>query len=104
MECLSHMKIMANGHASSLSFYLERFKATERANSSSHKTSITLNTTGDIKPFLASLTVWPLTIAPSLGDVDVDQKSWFRSELARVGRKIGARVLECAETDRWLEL
>ena len=104
LECLSHMRVMANDLASSVPFCLEKLKVTEKPNSFSHKTSITLNTTEDIKPYLASLTVWPLTIASSLGDVDVDQRSWFRSELARVGRKIGARVLECAETDRWLEL
>ncbi len=104
LECISHMKTMANDLASSVPFCLERFKVIDGPKSSSHKTSTTLNTNEEIKPYLASLTVWPLSIAASLRDVDVKQKPWFRSELARLGRIIGASVIERAETDQWLEL
>ena len=104
LECLSHMKIMADDLASSVPFCLQRFKVSDSSNSSSHQNLITLNTNEDIKPYVTGLTIWPLTIASSLGDVDVKQKLWFRSELARLGRMVGARVLECAETDQWLEL
>ena len=104
LECLFHMKTMANDLASSVPFCLERFKVIDGPKSSSHKTSITLNTNEEIKPYLASLTVWPLTIAASLREVDVKQKPWFRSELARLGRIIGSSVIECAESDQWLEL
>ena len=106
LECRSHIEIMANDLASSVPFCLQRFKVTDRRNSSSHQSLITLSTDEDIKPYLASLTVWPLTIASSLGAVDVDIKQilWFRSELARLGRIVGAGVLECAETDQWLKL
>ena len=104
LECLAQMKIMANDLASSVPFCLQRFKITENPDSSSHQDFITLNTNEDIKPYMASLAIWPLTIASSLRHVEVKQKLWFRSELARLGRIVGVGVLECAETDQWLEL
>ena len=104
LECLSHMKIMANDLAFSLPFCLQRFKVSDSPNTSSHPNLIALNTNEDIKPYVASLSVWPLTIASSLREVDVKRKLWFRSKLARLGRIVGAGVLECAENDQWLQL
>ena len=104
LECLSHMDTMANDLASTVPFCLQRFQATDSPNSSSHQNLISVNTNEDIKPHVASLTVWPLSIASSLRHVGVKQKLWFRSELARLGRILGVRLLECAETDQWLEL
>lgn len=104
LECLSNIKTMANDLASSVPFCLQRFKITHSPNSSCQQNVITVNTNEDIEPYVADLTIWPLTIASSLGDVDVKQTLWFRSELARLGRVVGVRVLECAETDQWLEL
>lgn len=94
LDCLSHMKTVANDLASSVPFCLQRFKVTDMPNSSSHQNLITLNTNEDVKPYMAGLTIWPLTIASSLGDVDVKQKLWVGSDLARLGRKVGIRVLE----------
>ncbi|MCJ1226862.1 hypothetical protein MMC12_003517 [Toensbergia leucococca] len=104
LECLSRIRIMANDLASSLPFCLQRFKVTDSPDSSSDRNSITLNTNEDIKPYVAGPVVWPLGIASSLGDVDFKLRSWFRSELARLGRLLGIRLFECAETDQWLEL
>ncbi|MCJ1386674.1 hypothetical protein MMC17_009800 [Xylographa soralifera] len=104
LECLFHMNTMANDLASSVPYCLQRLKFADCANSSSYHKSIMPNTNEDIKPYLAGLVIWPLSIASSLKDVDVEQKLWFRSELARLGRIIGAGVFECAETDKWLEL
>lgn len=92
---------MADSLASTIPFCLERFKVADNPNSPIRQTAITLNTNEEIKPYLASSAVWPLTIASSLGGIDVRQHLWFRSELARLGRIIGAGVLECAETDQW---
>lgn len=107
-ECLSRMKTMANDLASSIPFCLQRFKTSDNSADSSSPPSthsITLNdTTEEINPYLANLAVWPLGIASSLADVNVEQRFWFRSQLARLGRVIGVGVLECAETERWLEL
>jgi hypothetical protein len=104
LECLSHMKIISNDLASSLPFSLQKFKVPDSPNSSSHHDLMTLKTNEDIKPYVASLTVWPLTIASSLREVDVEQKLWFRAQLARLSRMVGVGVLECAEIDRWLLL
>lgn len=105
LKCLSQLNTMANDLASSVPFCLQRFKVTDRPDSSPFRhDSITLNTYEDIKPYVALSIIWPLTIASSLRNVDVDLQLWFRSELARLGRLAGFSVLECAETDRWLEL
>jgi len=104
LECFSNMNAMANDLASSVPFCLQRIKVTASLNSSSDENSITLNTNEDIKPYMARLLVWPLSIASTVAHVGTQQKSWFRSEIARLGRIAGARVLECAETDEWLEI
>jgi len=103
-ECLSHMKVMVDNLASSVPFCLQRFKVADSPNSLPCQYSITLTTNEEIKPYMAGLTIWPLTIASSLEGVDVKQKLWFKTELAHLGRIVGAGVLECAETDQWLEL
>jgi hypothetical protein len=50
----------------------------------------------EIRPALALLTVWPLSVASNLDDIDPRQQLWFCSELARLGRVLGDGVLECA--------
>jgi hypothetical protein len=104
LEWFSHMKVMADNLASSIPFCLQRFKVADSPNSLFCQKSITLTTNEEIKPYMASLAVWPLTIASSLEGVDVKQKLWFKSELAHLGRTVGVGVLECAETDQWLKL
>ncbi|MCJ1291890.1 hypothetical protein MMC34_003438 [Xylographa carneopallida] len=104
LECLFHIKTMANDLASSVPYCLERFKVTEDPYAPSRCKIVTPNTNEDIKPYLAGLLIWPLTIASTVKDVEVQQKLWFKSELARLGRMIGVGVFECAETDHWLEL
>jgi hypothetical protein len=103
LECLSNMTIVTAGLASSLPFSLQRFTVAENPDLFSDGDLITLNTNEDIKPFMACRTVWPLTVASSLRAVEVKQKLWFRSVLARLGRVIGAGVLECAENDEWFQ-
>jgi hypothetical protein len=100
LECITQLKAMADSLASTIPFCLERFK-TNNPNSPIRQTSITFNTNEEIKPYLASLAVWPLTVASSLEGIDIRQQQWFRSELARLGRITGDGVLECAETDQW---
>ena len=104
LECLSNIRAIASDLASSVPFCLEKFRVATVPKSSCHQKTITLNTTGDIKPPMASLIVWPITIASSLEDVDFKQRLWFRSQIARIGRILGVGVFESAETDPWLEL
>ncbi|KAH8599555.1 hypothetical protein B0O99DRAFT_612340 [Bisporella sp. PMI_857] len=58
----------------------------------------------NVRPCLADLVIWPLTVVSSIKDVDDDARSWFRARLARAGRITGTGLLECAETGQWLEL
>jgi len=105
-ECLSHIQSMANGLASSLPFCLQKFRVTDPTGSSSDRDSIVLNANDDVKPFLkTNLTVWPLSIASGLGDMDFDQdlRFWFRDELSHLGRVIGDRVLERSDAIQWFE-
>ncbi len=104
LECINHLYAMAEDLASTIPFVLERFKVVDNTNSSSHQPSITLNAQEKIKPYLVNLVVWPLTIASSLEGVDGRQQLWFRSELATLGKLIGAGVLEKAETAEWAAL
>lgn len=100
LGCITQLRAMADSLASTIPFCLERFKA-DNLHSSTRQTSITIITDEEIKPYLASLAVWPLTIASSLERIDVRQQLWFRSELAKLGRITGNSVLECAETEQW---
>lgn len=100
LECTTQLEAMADSLASSIPFCLERFKI-DNSSPPISQTSIMLNTNDEIKPYLASLAVWPLTIASSLDGIDVGRQLWFRSELARLGRITGDGVLECARTDQW---
>ena len=103
LECIATLKAMADSLASSIPFCLERFKA-YGPDSPIREASVTSNTNEEIKPYLANWVVWPLTIASSLEQIDIEQQLWFRSELARLGRTIGDGLLECAETDQWVIL
>lgn len=105
-ERLSHLSSMAESLASSIPFCLQRFKVIDGSEGPSSETAtIALTSNEASSPYvLAALMVWPLTIASSLAYVDARLKSWFRSELARQGRMLGFRVLECAETESWLQL
>ncbi|KUJ09377.1 uncharacterized protein LY89DRAFT_788253 [Mollisia scopiformis] len=99
-QALSHMRKMGNGLASSIPFCFERFSVTQNPESSDD-VSITLNIHEDIKPYNASLVLWPLTIATSIGSVERELRLWFRSELARVGKITGFGIAECANTPSW---
>jgi hypothetical protein len=104
LKCLSGISTMADDLASSVPFCLQRFKVIDSHDSSSHQDSIILTTSEDIKPYIAGMVIWPLSVASSISGVDIEQRTWFRSEVARFGRMEGDKVLECAELDQWLEI
>jgi hypothetical protein len=99
-ECKSQLRRMAESLASTIPFSLNRFRS-EGLDSLSSKPTITLNTDEDIRPALALFTVWPLSMASSLGGVEPGQKLWFSAQLARLGRVLGDGALLCAGTDQW---
>jgi hypothetical protein len=100
VQARSNIASMADHLASSIPFCLERFKVT-LPDLSSEQPLITLNNGQDIKPYVAHLVIWPLTLAASVGGVDAVQQKWFRCELARIGRIVGYGIFESAETDQW---
>lgn len=103
LGCLSRIEIMGNDLASTVPYCLQRFEVVDNLNSPPLH-SITLNTKDDVKPYVASTIAWPLSIASSIDNVDIKQRLWFQSGLGHIGRMIGDRVLQSAETHRWVEL
>ncbi|TVY37442.1 hypothetical protein LSUB1_G004622 [Lachnellula subtilissima] len=103
LECVSCVETMANDLASSIPFCLQKFEVVGNTDSSEDQSLVTMFTNHDLKPPMASMTVWPLSIASCLGDVKVEQRLWFSDILSRLGRMLGDRVIE-SEGDQWFEL
>lgn len=104
LACVTQLKARANDLASTIPFCLERFRVHDKSDSPNHRILITLNQNEEIKPYLATLAVWPLSIASGLEGVDKAQQLWFRSELSSLGKLLGSGSLECAEADHWMKL
>ena len=103
LNCTSILATTANDLASTVPFCLERFKIHKECNSKIPQSRITLNTNEEIKPHLANLILWPLSIASSVEGINQEQQAWFKAELARLGRVLGAGIFESAE-ENWLKL
>ena len=103
-EFMTSLNIAAKDLASSVPFCLNRFEVMNDFNPFTHESCITLNTKENIKPYMASLIIWPLSIASILSKVDIEPKTWFKSELARLGKVVGVGILESANTNHWLEI
>ena len=99
-DCVVLLKEMSDSLASTVPFCLERFTV-DTPTTPNRPISVTPKQSNDIKPYLASQVVWPLTIASSCQGIDVKQQQWFKSELAGMGRITGDGILEYAETDSW---
>ena len=93
VECQRRINTMADDIAAGLPFYLRRFEVKVTL-SDSDQESMVVKTNQDIKPYMAGQIAWPLGIAASLVDVDMKQRSWFRTELVHLGRMKGDRVIE----------
>lgn len=91
LECLSCLITMSTSFANSLPFCLQKFCVTETPTGPNN--GITLKPDAEVQPYNASLLVWPLTVAAAVKHVDGRQKTWFKFQLARVGRVVGLGVL-----------
>jgi hypothetical protein len=91
---------MGDHLAAALPFVLERVKL-DNSGSPSCQASVKMNSGEAVKPHLATLMVWPLTVASSVEGIDEKQQQWFRSELGSIGRIFGDGILECANTQHW---
>ena len=106
LEYSSVLKTVADHLAASLPSCLRRFQVTNdtESKSSDQQLQIILNKEENLKPWMAELAVWPLTVASSSRDLDTEQRLWFRQQLSDCGRSIGDGVLEFEKADRWLSL
>ena len=95
---------MANRLASSMPFCLHRIDILTKTHLFPQQESVTLTPYRELKPYVANLVVWPLSIASGLRKLDVGQQIWFRSQLARLGKLVSSRLFECADTRHWMEL
>ncbi|CAO1605269.1 hypothetical protein XANCAGTX0491_008791 [Xanthoria calcicola] len=104
--CANRLRTMADSLASSLPFCLEIFRVVDdNSNSpSSGESSIIFRPDGEMKPYLAVLAVWPLSVASIIDGIDVQLRRWFQSQLADIGKVTGEGVLESVKTDEWVIL
>lgn len=99
LECASCMNHLSKELISSIPYCLQEFDGIIHPTPDSLETN-TPSKTEDLKPHLANLVIWPLTIAAGIDNLGLNYKAWFRSELARIGKLTGYGVLECAESDQ----
>ncbi|KAJ9606480.1 hypothetical protein H2200_009441 [Cladophialophora chaetospira] len=102
-ECCATIRDMACALSSSIPFALDKITVTESAKLPD-RLDITPNFEKEVKPYLANLVAWPLSLASSVGGLDSEQRNWFRSELVCVGEAVGAGVLVLTHACDWLDL
>ena len=102
-RCLALMRSTADDMASSLPFCLQKVQ-NSRQTANSRQNIMRATERDTIKPSMAELTVWPLTIVSGIQELEEKQQLWFRSQLSSVGGMIGDRVIELDKAERWLEL
>lgn len=95
-HCHAVIESMGESLASTIPFCLERFSIDK-----DKPDTILLNPNADITPFLINSVIWPLSIASGVEGVNFRQRSWFRGELAVLGRLIGDRVIESVGVSGW---
>ncbi|KAL2061049.1 hypothetical protein VTL71DRAFT_9101 [Oculimacula yallundae] len=100
-EYLAVIDETANDLASSIPYCRQIITVVDSVDAET-KTSkkIAMLSTEDTEELYVGVTsVWPLSMASVLSRVEIKQRSWFRAELARIGRMIYDTVLEGAEVD-----
>lgn len=95
-ECHEAIKVMGESLASTIPSCLERFCFDK-----DRPDSIVLNTNTDIPPYLINYVVWPLSIATGIEGLNATQLSWFRCELAALGKLAGDGVIESTGIYAW---
>ncbi|KAL9110351.1 MAG: hypothetical protein Q9227_005082 [Pyrenula ochraceoflavens] len=96
VQCVQQLNRLAESLASTIPFCLKRLKGT--ASDASH--SLTLDRHQKVEPYLASLVIWPLSIASNMGEgIYPHLYKWFRAELSSLGRLVGDGALQCADTN-----
>ncbi|KAJ3541166.1 hypothetical protein NM208_g4737 [Fusarium decemcellulare] len=91
-EFLAQLNSSAKCLASFIPFCLGRIRTTRAGVESSD---------APFKPHLASLVVWPMTLASSLDTLEIGLREWYRSALARVSKGSSECLLPYAMSDYW---
>lgn len=97
LESLSQLKSSADCLASFVPFCLDRVRIRSDVTSTA---SVEL-AKDPFKPYLASLVVWPMSLASSLQKLEPAQRLWFRSALSRVSSASSECLLAYAMSDYW---
>ncbi|KAF2111288.1 hypothetical protein BDV96DRAFT_635007 [Lophiotrema nucula] len=80
VACLLRARSLADEIAAAIPFCLKRFEFADGT-----KSSITPSrSTEDVKPYLASLTIFPLSIASSNHHIDTRMKAWFQRQMVHM--------------------
>lgn len=103
-ECAGCADNMALDLASSLPFSLERFKLEALDATPTPESPVIRESKEDIRPYFISMTIWPLSLATNLENIQNRQVFWLRSRLADLGRMSGYGMLESIATTPWLRL
>ncbi|KAM0420640.1 hypothetical protein ACHAPT_011556 [Fusarium lateritium] len=93
LECLTQLGSSAESLASLVPFCLGRIRRTPTG-------SIEISNE-PFKPYLASLVVWPMSLASSLHTLEPTQRQWFSSTLARVSKESSECLYAYAASDYW---
>ncbi|KAJ3462667.1 hypothetical protein MRS44_007453 [Fusarium solani] len=93
LECLCQLGSSADSLASFVPFCLGRIRK-------SPKGSVELSS-DPFKPYLASLVVWPMSLASGLHTLDPAQRQWFSLALARVSKSSSECLYAYAASDYW---
>lgn len=103
-ECVNLLNDLSDDLARCIPSCIQKSDISNISASSPSQTTATIIPKAEIKPYMFSQVVWPLTIASGIENMDPERRRWFRAELARVGRIAGYGALACAEDEQWLHL
>ncbi|KAH6870979.1 hypothetical protein B0T10DRAFT_553528 [Thelonectria olida] len=97
LECLAQLNSSADSLASFVPFCLDYIRMR------SHQTSAASVEISNepFKPYLASLVVWPMSLASGLQMLEPAQRQWFRSALFRVSKASSECLHPYAMSDYW---
>lgn len=103
-ECVSCADNMTFDLASSLPYSLERFKLGELDATPTPEQPTIRESKEEIRPYFSSMTIWPLSLATNLENIQNRQVFWLRGRLQDLGRMSGYGMLESIANTPWLRL
>jgi hypothetical protein len=96
-ECLSNIKSMAHHIASTTPFALQKVKITSQ-------NEIMLSADKEVKPSVALMGIWALSVASSIKEVEPKLQLWFGSELKHLGEMTGDSIVQSFSLHGWFQI